>query len=87
MGRKPVHVFDAVMDGVKPPQERYGVRQAVGGIVADVRKDHDGDDLYPQRQRAHPCRRLVIDEAAIGVHDGARDDRKRAADDEAVEDR
>jgi hypothetical protein len=62
-GRRPVHQLDAVVDGVKAPEQRHLVREAVTPVIADERDDdRQGDRHCPghetsDAERADPQQR------------------------------
>ena len=48
-GGEPVHLLDAVMDLVQPPQSRDGVEGAMGEVEAEIGEQQHLDRLQPER--------------------------------------
>src|SRR6185437_14759356 len=56
MGRKPIQLLDAVVDGVKAPEQRNPMESAVRKIEPDVGNHDDLADLNPGRLCGNRCR-------------------------------
>ncbi len=71
IGGQPVELLDAVMHGVKPPQEGDRVQQPVHPVEAEVGDQHHLDQLQPERLGGHRARRRRGDQpGAGGQHQG-----------------